>query len=135
MRVTEHIGKPRGACLDELKRERRCVYSNVPFVWVCMPLHFILPFVLLSFCSHAMVLLAAKFDVGTGKWRLLVQSFWKGKQFFVIDEDYFFGCCATVYFVHTPQPGTEAERIKANRSAAGWVEADGGDSPDSEGAE
>lgn len=101
--MTEHIGKPRGACLDELKRERR----------------------------HAMVLLAAKFDVGTGKWRLLVQSFWKGKQFFVIDEDYFFGCCATVYFVHTPQPGTEAERIKAPRSAAGWVEADGGDSPDS----
>lgn len=76
-----------------------------------------------------MVLLAAKLDIATNKWHLLVQNFWKGKQFFVMDEDFFSACCATVHFVHTPQP-TET-RCVAPRSAAAWVEADGGDSPDS----
>jgi hypothetical protein len=78
-----------------------------------------------------MVLLAAKFDSGSGKWRLLVQNFWAGKQFFVMDEDYFAACRATVHFVRTPQPATESDRVSAPRSAAGWVEADGGDSLDS----
>ena len=84
-------------------------------------------------CSHSMVLLGAVLDVASGKWRLLVQNFWRRKQFFVMDEDYFGACLATVFFVETPQP--VAGRVRAPRSAAVWVEADGGDSPDTQDGE
>ena len=74
-----------------------------------------------------MVLLGAVLDVASSKWRLLVQNFWRRKQFFVMVEDYFGACRATVFFVETPQP--VAGRVRVPRSAAVWVEADGGDSP------
>jgi hypothetical protein len=80
-----------------------------------------------------MVLLAATMHVASNKWHLLVQNCWHGKQFFVMDEDYFNACCATVYFVQTPQPAVQ--RRVAPRSAAVWVEADGGDSPDAQDGE
>lgn len=80
-----------------------------------------------------MVLLAVKLDVASNKWHLLVQNFWEGKQFFVMDEDFFTACSATVYFVQTPQP--PETRCVAPRSTATWVEADGGDSPDAQDGE
>lgn len=80
-----------------------------------------------------MVLLGAVFDAASGKWHLLVQNFWRGKQFFVMDEDYFGACCAVVFFVETSQPA--AGRKRAPRSTAAWVEADGGDSPDTQDGE
>lgn len=120
-----HVGHPEGKCINKLGKERRLVDE---FIGSIANHHDLKPSP--SLCSHAMVLLAVRVDPATGQRFFLIQNFWLGKQFFVVDEVYFNACRGIAFFVNTRQP--EQPSGLAARSCGGWVEADGGNSPDME---
>lgn len=74
-----------------------------------------------------MVLLAVYTDADEMR-HFLIQNTWRTKQFFEVDEAYFTGCEATVYFIRTPQTAVP-DGLGASTGFS-WVEADSGNCPD-----
>jgi hypothetical protein len=58
---------------------------------------------------HAMLLVGIRMDPVTGEWRLLLQNWWRNKQFIEVSLGYMAECEAKVYFIMTPQ-----ERMMSN---------------------